>query len=116
GVIVMVVTCLATLSVPCVNNFYNRLPVYPDATLSNTQASRFNYIGFGELQLTYSSPESLDTIQAWYQEIVDDVLNEARRAQILGEDAPPTWNHRYELSEANNGEGTEIVLTAQCLN
>ena len=114
GIILMTFVCLVAVSAPCVSNFYNQMPQYPSAELTEQTSSTLNWIGIGELEYVWLSTDDSETVQAWFGENADAVINEARRARIAGEDIPPIWNHRYVITETN--DGTEIRLEAQCLN
>ena len=112
--ILMVFSCLIVISVPCISNFYNEMPVYPGAELTEQKSSPLNWIGAGELELTYRSPDESDTVEAWYRNTMIEAQRAASRAQVAGEPIPVTWNHFYRISTAS--EGTDITLEADCLN
>ena len=114
-IIVMVLVCSVSVSVPCVNNFYNQLPEYPNATLVDSTASSTNYIGIGRLQLTYHTADDLADVESWYWRTVNGAKSEAIRARAANEDAPPVWQHSYLISQLDNSNIVEIRLRADCL-
>lgn len=115
GIIVMILVCSVTFSVPCVNNFYNLLSEYPESTLIDSTARSTNYVGIGRLQLTYQTSDDLADVESWYWRTVNGAKSEAIRARAANEDVPPVWNHSYLITELDNSNLVEIRLRADCL-
>lgn len=115
GTLILILSCMAFISLPCVSNFYNQLPEYPGADLIEQHNSTLNWIAIGELEFVYHTEDNLETVEAWFNQTVDAAHTEARHASISGEPIPVTWNHYYTLIPAPSG-GTNITLTASCLN
>jgi hypothetical protein len=113
GIIVMVFVCMITLSVPCVSNFYNQLPVYPEAELISERSSTLNWIGIGDLEFDYRTGDDVPTVEAWYKTMVDDAIEAATYAQVSGEPIPEAWRHLYLISASD--AGTDIRLISNCL-
>lgn len=115
GIIIMMASCLVFISAPCVSNFYNQLPEYPGAELIEQRSSTLNWIAVGDLEFIYHTDDDAETVEDWFNQNVEQLYAEALRAQTTGETAPDTWDHYYIL-EASPSGGTNITLTASCLN
>jgi len=113
GLVILSVTLLAIINVPCVSNYYNQLPVYPDATLLEESRSRWIWLGFANSRVTYFTTNSYTTVADWFEVEVDEVRSEARRARLANDPVPRIWRGRYTLT--STADGVEIHLTSQCM-
>lgn len=114
GMILSVILCLVSISAPCVSNFYNQMPIYPDAELIEQHSSTLNWIAIGNIEYVWGTTDDTETVTAWYQEYLANIEDGIRRARITDDPPPATWQHQYDVISTTNG--TEIRMMANCAN
>lgn len=107
-----VVLCLVSVSAPCTVNYYEFLPLYPDARVTEAHTSILNYLAVGDLSHTLLTTDDLATVEAWYHDNVEVPANEAGRLRALNQEAPEVWQHDYRITETQ--DGVEIYLRGMC--
>lgn len=127
-IILGIFACLGIVMVgsftPCIYNYYEYLPVYPDATQISQKGDVVNYFGMGELSSTWFVANDADTVREWYQTTITEAEYAKRRAIIDhgNSELAPWWEGEYKGPSIWEGvyrvrpteEGSEIILSANC--
>ncbi|MGB1286793.1 MAG: hypothetical protein ACPG7F_09695 [Aggregatilineales bacterium] len=99
-----------TLQHECLNTFYERLPVYPDADMQLDRGHFLNHLGIGAAGFQYYVDEEPQTVHLWYQRLLA-----SRRTEQRSADNPPrAWQGVIDIQAIPDDPGTMIYLTAVC--
>lgn len=98
------------ITTPCINNFYNQMPIYADAEWESSTTNFWNWLGLGSVSEVYRSPSPATDVQQWY----DDQLAAQEAAYIdakkRGVDIPK-WEATVTVRQDTDGVIIEKVST-----
>lgn len=101
GIIVLLWLLGTVITAPCISNFYDEMPIYPNAELIENKASFWNWLGLGQLSVSYQIDAPFADVDAWYSEQLANQAAALETARLQG-DSIPIWEGRYTLRVTNN--------------
>ncbi|MEO1164682.1 MAG: hypothetical protein AAFV98_12910 [Chloroflexota bacterium] len=90
-----ILACMATINVPCLQTYYDELPIYPDATLVDETRSPLQWIGLAQPSHVWLTDNSIADSEGWVEE--NDL----------------SWNGEFDVQSVE--DGTEIRATVACV-
>ena len=96
----------------CYGNLSQRLPIYPNATVSSRTHNLFTEFGMGNTVVVLDSPDSPDDVRSWYAVQTGSYLREALRSNT------PFFRMAQgsaTVSRSDTG-GSQIILFGTCVN
>ncbi|GEM_PF-1086237 len=101
----------------CVGYLPQRLPIYPNATVTFRDHNLFTEFGMGNTVLILDSPDEPDVVRAWYATQTGTFL----RASLDESDPIVSIGRRiarvdWDVTRAEDGTGTQIILFTTCVN
>lgn len=113
-----VFACTTTTAViaysPCVSQFYDRMPIHPQAELVDDQGDFLTWVGLGDIGQTYYVAQDRDTVKTWYDETIRETRREAYFAERAGEPVPPVWDGTYTVIPNEDGVGSLVQKDSGC--
>jgi len=108
GVTLCSTSVYAALEIRCYQDTRQSLPVYPGAEVLQEEYSFIRAWGIGETQQILYSPDSTNTVRAWYIDyFFENDLSTPDGFQGVA-------NTQWFVTDASDGEGAQIVLYADC--
>ncbi|MEL6307390.1 MAG: hypothetical protein AAFR81_16530 [Chloroflexota bacterium] len=97
-----ILACMATINVPCLQTYYDELPIYPDATLVDETRSPLQWIGLAQPSHVWLTDNSIADSEGWVEGI-----------QRAVEENDLSWNGEFDVQSVE--DGTEIRATVACV-
>lgn len=117
GLMIAVFGCIAitTLGIDaaCYSSMTKKIPVYPNATVTSEQHNFLRTFGMGETLMMLDTDDAPSTVRNWYGETV------AAAYEASKDNRDPFFymaNARYSIAGAEDGTGTQIILSGVCGN
>ena len=96
----------------CYGNLSQRLPIYPNATVSTRTHNLFTEFGMGNTVVVLDSPDSPDDVRSWYAVNTGSYVREALR-----NNTPFFRMAQGSATISDNGAGgSQIILFGTCVN
>ncbi len=101
----------------CAAYLPQRLPIYPGATVAFQRHNSMTEFGMGTTVVTLLSPDPPETVRSWYGRETGTFLRES-----INNNDPITYLGRqiarvsWDVGRAPDGNGSQIILYAQCMN
>ena len=96
----------------CYSSLSQKLPLYPGATVTLERHNFLRAFGMGETVMVLDSDDPVETVQAWYGQMTYEGQQRARETH------DPFYfmaTGRYSVTTAEDGTGSQIILTAGCV-
>jgi hypothetical protein len=115
GIVVFVLVCggVSMLAVDgvCWNSLSQKLPIYPNATITLQRHNFLREFGMGTTVIILDSDDPVEKVRDWYGRTV------AAAGHAAGND--PLYYipvGRYSITHAEDGTGTQIILSGDCIS
>lgn len=97
----------------CYGNLTQRLPLYPDATVTRRTHNLFTEFGMGNTVVVMESADDPETVRSWYAIHTGTYLRDA-----LDNNTPffRMAQGQVDVTRAQDGSGTQIILFGTCIN
>ena len=103
GIVILLWLLGTAFVMPCISNFYDDMPIYPDAEQIENNFHFYTWLGLGDLSATYAvSDVSVAEVEAWYQAVMAEQEALAERARLNGERLP-VWEGAVKVRASDNG-------------
>ena len=96
----------------CYSSLSQRLPIYPGATITLEQHNFLRTFGMGETVMILDSDDPPDVVQSWYGRTT---YEGQRRAKANHDPFYYMATGRYSVTTAEDGTGSQIVLSGGCV-
>ncbi|MBI5670753.1 MAG: hypothetical protein HZC41_22395 [Chloroflexi bacterium] len=96
----------------CYSSLSQRLPIYPGATVTLERHNFIRTFGMGETIVMLESDDPPDVVQAWYGKQTYEGQQRAK------ENRDPFYyiaTARYSVTKAEDGTGSQIILSGGCV-
>jgi hypothetical protein len=117
GIILVVFACgtisLLGVDTICWNGLTQKLPIYPNATVTLQRHNFLRPFGMGETVMVLESDDPVETVREWYGRTV------AEAARGSDNEYNPFYyipSGRYSVTRAEDGSGTQIILNGVCVS
>ena len=115
GIIILVSLCggVSMLAVDgiCWNGLSKKLPIYPNATITFQRHNFLREFGIGTTVIILDSDDSVATVREWYGRTVAAASSSANNDPLY---YIPVG--RYSVTRAEDGTGTQIILSGDCIS
>jgi hypothetical protein len=116
-ILVAVILCSGTAMFAadrlCYGNLSQRLPIYPNATITSREHNLFSEFGMGNTVIVLTSPDAPEKIRSWYAVHTGEYL---RQALKNNEPFYTMAQGQVDVSHKENGVGSQIILYGTCVN
>jgi len=113
-IIVLVITLIviATLSIDtlCYNTLTLRLPLYPDAEQIMARHNFLRQFGMGETVIVLQTEDTPDVVREWYGRTIGETAQQHENDPFFYGFTSANWS----VTRAEDGEGTQIILSGVC--
>lgn len=96
----------------CYSSLSQRLPLYPGATVTLERHNFMRAFGMGETIMVLESDDPPEVVQAWYGRVTYDGQ---QRAKANHDPFYYMATGRYSVTAAEDGTGSQIILSAGCV-
>jgi hypothetical protein len=114
-VIVAVFVCSAVTSFAadrlCYGALSQRLPLYPNATVTSRTHNLFSEFGMGNTVVTMTTSDDPTTVRNWYGRATGTYMRSEGGGSLFFTLARGQW----DVSRGTNGEGSLIILFGTCI-
>lgn len=121
GIFIAMLVCGGTVYVAvdrvCYAGVTRRVPVYPEATQVWISHNMLFEWGMGTTVGTFESDDDPETVRRWYGEHMRDYQRtDAVSSSPLTSAQVRLSQARWDVTEAEDGTGSQIILFGQCAN
>lgn len=95
----------------CYSAMTKKIPLYPNARVTYQVYNTFRLFGLGETRLVLDSDDPVDEVRNWYGRTV------GANTKAAQENHDPFFflaTGRWAVAEAEDGSGTQIILSGVC--
>jgi hypothetical protein len=101
----------------CYDGLTRRLPTYPGAQVLNVRYNLFRPYGMGNTVVQLYSADDQDTVRAWYARQTGTLLRALIESRAPGDNLVRTITQsQFDVTEAADGTGSQILLFGTCVN
>ncbi|MBL8145722.1 MAG: hypothetical protein JNL34_04985 [Anaerolineae bacterium] len=101
----------------CYAGITRRVPVYPDVTTIRTTHNMLFEYGMGTTVGIYESVDDPETVRRWYATHMREYMRaDAVSSSPLTSAQVRLTQARWDVTEAEDGTGSQIILFGQCAN
>jgi len=113
----LVVLCgaisILTIDSICWNGMTQKLPIYPNATITFQRHNFLRSFGMGTTVMMLDSDDSSDVVREWYGRSVGAAARAAKDSGNRFYDIPIG---RFSITRAEDGTGSQIILSGDCIS